>query len=42
MDKLIVSQPEYGEMGLGTADELARSHAIDLIVIDSVRCVHVT
>ena len=35
-DELIVSQPDTGEQALEIADHLARSGAIDLIVVDSV------
>jgi len=33
---LLVSQPDYGEQALEIADNLLRSNAIDIIVIDSV------
>lgn len=36
LDALVVSQPDTGEQGLEIADNLIRSGAIDLIVIDSV------
>ena len=36
MDKLFVSQPDDGEQALDICDALARSGAIDVIVIDSV------
>ncbi len=36
MDELLVSQPDNGEQALEIADELIRSSAIDIIVIDSV------
>jgi len=36
MDKIIVSQPEYGELAFEIIDEYARSNAVDLIVVDSV------
>ena len=36
IDNLIVSQPDYGEQALEIAEALARSGAIDIIVIDSV------
>jgi recombination protein RecA len=36
LDTLIISQPDTGEQGLEIADNLIRSGAIDLIVIDSV------
>lgn len=35
-DDLIVSQPDTGEQALEIADHLARSGAVDLIVVDSV------
>jgi len=35
-DELLVSQPDYGEQALEIADTLARSGAVDLVVIDSV------
>lgn len=35
-DKLILSQPDYGEQALQIAEELAKSWAVKLIVIDSV------
>ncbi len=35
-DNLLISQPDSGEQALEVADELIRSSAIDLIVIDSV------
>ncbi len=35
-DRLIVSQPDYGEQALEIADHFVRSGAIDLIVVDSV------
>ena len=36
IDELYISQPDNGEQGLEIADEMVRSGAIDLIVIDSV------
>jgi recombination protein RecA len=36
MDELIVSQPDYGEQALEIVESLARSGAVDLIVVDSV------
>ena len=36
IDNLIISQPDNGEQALEIADNLVRSSAIDLIVIDSV------
>lgn len=36
IDDLILSQPDYGEQALEIVDMLALSHAIDLIVVDSV------
>lgn len=36
IDELIVSQPDYGEQALEITEELARSGAVDIIVIDSV------
>ncbi len=36
VDNLIVSQPDYGEQALEICEDLARSGAIDIIVIDSV------
>lgn len=36
IDNLYVSQPDYGEQALDIAEALARSNAVDLIVIDSV------
>src|ERR1700712_225163 len=35
-EKLLVSQPDFGEQALEIADMLVRSNAIDVIVIDSV------
>ena len=35
-DRLIISQPDHGEQALEIADNLIRSGAIDVIVIDSV------
>ena len=36
IDNLIISQPDHGEQALEIADNLIRSGAIDLVVIDSV------
>ena len=36
VDDLLVSQPDTGEMGLEVVDQLVRSSAIDVVVIDSV------
>src|SRR5687767_14621002 len=36
LDNLLISQPDNGEQGLEIAENLIRSGAIDLIVIDSV------
>ncbi len=36
IDELLVSQPDTGEQGLEILDQLIRSSAIDLIVVDSV------
>lgn len=36
IEKLIISQPNYGEEGLSIAELLTESGAVDLIVIDSV------
>ena len=36
LNKLIISQPDSGEEALNIAEMLARSNAVDLIVIDSV------
>jgi recombination protein RecA len=36
IDELLVSQPDTGEMGLEIVDQLVRSSAIDVVVIDSV------
>ena len=35
-DELILSQPDYGEQALQIAEELAKTGAVKLIVIDSV------
>ena len=35
-ENLLIAQPDHGEQGLEIADNLIRSGAIDLIVIDSV------
>jgi recombination protein RecA len=36
IENLLVSQPDTGEMALEIADQLVRSSAVDLVVIDSV------
>lgn len=36
VENLLISQPDTGEMGLEICDQLVRSSAVDLIVIDSV------
>jgi len=36
VDRLLVSQPDYGEQALEIADTLIRSEGVDLVVIDSV------
>ncbi|WPX96464.1 recombinase RecA [Candidatus Bandiella euplotis] len=36
VDKLILSQPDFGEQALEIADTLIRSGAVDLIIVDSV------
>jgi len=36
VDNLIISQPDYGEQALEIAENLVRSGAIDIVVIDSV------
>ena len=36
VDNLLVSQPDYGEQALDVVETVARSGAVDLIVIDSV------
>jgi len=36
IENLLISQPDTGEMGLEIADQLVRSVAVDLVVIDSV------
>jgi recombination protein RecA len=36
IDNLIISQPDHGEQGLEIADNLIRSGAIDIVIIDSV------
>jgi recombination protein RecA len=35
-DQLLVSQPDCGEMALDIVDQLVRSQAVDIVVIDSV------
>jgi recombination protein RecA len=36
VDKLIVSQPDYGEQALEIVDSLVRSNMVDMVVLDSV------
>ncbi len=36
INQLLVSQPDTGEMGLEVVDQLVRSAAVDLVVVDSV------
>ena len=36
IENLIISQPDHGEQALEIADNLIRSGAIDMVVIDSV------
>eukprot|EP00612_Vaucheria_litorea_P000483 CAMPEP_0171452016 /NCGR_PEP_ID=MMETSP0945-20130129/287_1 /TAXON_ID=109269 /ORGANISM="Vaucheria litorea, Strain CCMP2940" /LENGTH=320 /DNA_ID=CAMNT_0011976587 /DNA_START=232 /DNA_END=1194 /DNA_ORIENTATION=- len=36
VDKLYISQPDSGEMALDIVDQLVRSSAVDIIVVDSV------
>ncbi len=36
IDELMISQPDNGEEALNIAEMLARSNAVDVIVIDSV------
>jgi recombination protein RecA len=36
IDNLLLAQPDYGEQALSIAEELAKTGAIKLIVIDSV------
>ncbi len=36
IEDVVVCQPESGEMGLEVVDQLARSSAVDLVVVDSV------
>ena len=36
IDDLIISQPDHGEQGLEIADNLIRSGAVDIVVVDSV------
>jgi recombination protein RecA len=36
IENLLVSQPDTGEMGLEIVDQLVRSTAVDIVVIDSV------
>jgi RecA/RadA recombinase len=34
--ELLVSQPDHGEMAFNVLDELVRSGAVDVVVVDSV------
>ena len=36
VDELLVSQPDSGEMALDVVDQLVRSSAVDVVVVDSV------
>jgi len=36
LDELIISQPDHGEQALDIAEQLVRSNALDVIVVDSV------
>lgn len=36
IDELILSQPDSGEMALEVVDQLVRSSAVEVIVVDSV------
>ncbi len=36
VDELLLTQPDSGEMALDVVDQLVRSNAVDLIVVDSV------
>jgi recombination protein RecA len=36
IDELLISQPDFGEQALEIADQLIRSAAVDIVVIDSV------
>lgn len=36
MDKMILCQPDNGEMALEVVDQLVRSSAVDIIAVDSV------
>ncbi|HPG47967.1 MAG TPA: ATPase domain-containing protein, partial [Petrotogaceae bacterium] len=36
VDKLIVSQPDFGEQALEIVDSLVRSNMVDMVVVDSV------
>lgn len=36
LKSLLISQPDYGEQALEIVDELIRSNAVDLVVVDSV------
>ena len=35
-DELLISQPDYGEQALEIVDQLVRSSAVDMVVVDSV------
>ena len=39
VDNLLISQPDNGEQALEIAEQLIRSSAIDIIVVDSVGCI---
>ena len=36
IDMLLISQPDNGEQALEVADQLIRSGAVDIVVVDSV------
>lgn len=36
IDDLLVCQPDYGEQAFNVMDDLVRSGAVDLVVVDSV------
>lgn len=36
VDEMLVSQPDSGEMALDVVDQLVRSNAVDMVVVDSV------
>ena len=38
VDDLLVSQPDSGEMALDVVDQLVRSSAVDVVVVDSYLC----